>query len=256
VFGKFAFRSLQTGNPVSCINLRSVTLGVVAFGGIVSIHPAAAQSTMDAQINAIEQQIKQLQKELAQVKANLASRDRELKAAQDKSRVAQDNARMAQAKPQAAQANAEAAQTQAAAASAQAAQLSATVQSAQKVAAAAPPAAGPPAGPPLPLGTFRVGGVTVTLGGFTAREGVYRSRNQAAGNDSNFNTGIPLPNNPNYNISEFRATAQQSRFSLLAQGKVNDATTLTSYMETDFLSAGSSSNSNQSNSYTLRLHQF
>ena len=31
---------------------------------------------------------------------------------------------------------------------------------------------------------------------------------------------------------------------------------LTGYIETDFLSAGSSSNSTESNSYTLRLRQF
>ena len=31
---------------------------------------------------------------------------------------------------------------------------------------------------------------------------------------------------------------------------------VTGYVETDFLSAGSSSNSNESNSYTLRLRQF
>jgi hypothetical protein len=37
---------------------------------------------------------------------------------------------------------------------------------------------------------------------------------------------------------------------------VDDASTLSSYMETDFLAAGSSSNNNQSNSYTLRVRQF
>ena len=168
------------------------------------------------------------------MKSDLSARDRAVKAAQEQVKVAQDQAK--------------AAQQQAATSAAKATQAAA---------AAAPPS--PPATPPapqLPPGAFRVGNITVTLGGFAAAEGVYRSRNQAASIDTNFNTGIPLPNSPNYHIPEYRLTAQQSRFSLLAEGKPDDATKLSSYMETDFLRRGSSSNSNQSNSYTLRLRQF
>jgi hypothetical protein len=98
--------------------------------------------------------------------------------------------------------------------------------------------------------------VTVTLGGFAALEGAYRSRNQAASIDTGFNGNIPFANSPNYHIPEYRETAQQSRFSLLAEGNIDDAQKLTSYLETDFLAGGSSSNSNQSNSYALRLRQF
>ncbi|HEX2942280.1 MAG TPA: hypothetical protein VHO91_14620, partial [Rhodopila sp.] len=160
-------------------------------------------------------------------KADAAARDRALKQAQEQ---------------------AKAAQAQAAAAHTQATQTAAQV-------AAAPPPAPVPAEPKLPQGSFRVGQVTVTLGGFAAMEGLYRSRNEAASIDTSFG-GIPLPNNPNYHVPEFRTTAQQSRFSLLAQADPNAYTHLASYLETDFLSAGSSSNSNQSNSYTLRLRQF
>ena len=42
----------------------------------------------------------------------------------------------------------------------------------------------------------------------------------------------------------------------MTEGQLDDVQKLTGYLETDFLSAGSSSNSNQSNSYTLRLRQF
>jgi hypothetical protein len=186
--------------------------------------PAAAQS--DAQIQSIEQQIKALQTQLNQVKAELAGRDRALKAAQEQAKAARD---------------------QAAAASAQAAQIASRPPAPAVVAA--------PAGPPLPQGTFRVGGLTVTLGGFAAAEGVYRSRNEAASIATSF-SGIPLPNSANYHIPEYRETAQQSRFSLLTEGQLDDDQKLTAYLETDFLSAGSSSNSNESNSYTLRLRQF
>ena len=95
----------------------------------------------------------------------------------------------------------------------------------------------------------------VTLGGFVAAEGIYRSRNLASSIDTSFNS-IPFSSAASHNIPEYRETAQQSRLSLLAQANIDDAEKLTTYVETDFLSAGSSSNSNQSNSYTLRLRQF
>jgi hypothetical protein len=187
--------------------------------------PAAAQDA--ATIQAIQQQIQQLQAQLKKLQVDAARRDAALKQAQEDAAEARMQAQQAQ-------------------------QAAAMMPPPAAVAAA--PA--PPPGPLLPKGAFRVGGVTVTLGGFAAAEGVYRSRNEAASIDTNFNTGIPLPSSPNYHIPEYRETAQQSRFSLLAEGQVDATNKLTSYLETDFLSAGSSSNSNQSNSYTLRLRQF
>ncbi len=106
-----------------------------------------------------------------------------------------------------------------------------------------------------PRGSSASAALTVTLGGFAAVEGIYRSRNLASSIDTSFNS-IPFPNSPNYHIPEYRETAQQSRFSLMTEGQIDDAQKLTGYLETDFLSAGSSSNSNESNSYTLRLRQF
>ena len=202
-------------------------LCTAAIGALVLARPAVAQT--DTRIQSIEQQIKALQGQLGQVKAGLAARDRALKAAQQ----------------QAAQAR-----NQAAAASAQAAHMAAMVPA--PVAVAAPPQ---PDQPPLSHGQFRVGKLTVTLGGFAALEGIDRSRNLASGIATGFNS-IPLANSPNYRIPEYRETAQQSRFSLLTEGQIDDAQKLTGYLETDFLSAGSSSNANQSNSYTLRLRQF
>jgi hypothetical protein len=55
-------------------------------------------------------------------------------------------------------------------------------------------------------------------------------------------------------LSEFNASGRQSRISLLAEGKRPSAT-LRGYYEGDFLSAGTTSNDNQSNSYSLRLRQ-
>jgi hypothetical protein len=207
-------------------------LCATALAALAVGQPALAQT--DSQIQSIQEQIKALQTQLNQMKTDLAARDRAVRAAQEQARAAQ--------------AQAAAASTQAARASAtQAAQIAAT-----PVVAPPPPQ---PVEPPLPQGAFRVGKMTVTLGGFAAAEGIYRSRNEASSIDTSF-SGIPFANSPNNHIPEYRETAQQSRFSLLAEGELDEAQRLTGYMETDFLSAGSSSNSNESNSYTLRLRQF
>jgi hypothetical protein len=210
--------------------LNYALLCTAAVGALVLARPAMAQS--DTQIQSIEQQIKKLQGQLGQVKADLTARDHALKAAQQQAKDAQ---------------------AQAAAAQAQAAHTAATVAAAPVAAATAAPAE--PYMPALKQGQFRVGALTVTLGGFAALEGLDRSRNMAGTVDTSFNS-IPFASSPNYRVPEFRETAQQSRFSLLTEGQIDDHQKLTGYLETDFLSAGSSSNSNQSNSYTLRLRQF
>lgn len=118
--------------------------------------------------------------------------------------------------------------------------------------------------------TFNAGPVAVTLGGFTALEGIYRAHNENADVGSSFYK-IPFPgaaqnfqntpgatsgaNSQQYYEPEFRMSARQSRFGLLAQYGDSE-NKLEYYMETDFLSAGTTSNSNESNSYTLRMRHF
>ncbi len=130
-------------------------------------------------------------------------------------------------------------------------------------AALPPPVPGAPGAPPPPpaaaaakgKGVFGTG-IEVSLAN-TFLEGVsiFRTRNETADVLSNFNTLIPMPNNPNYRLSEFRESAHTSRFALLAQGSVDEDTKLAGYFETDFQSAGTTSNSGEVNGYTLRLRQ-
>lgn len=96
-------------------------------------------------------------------------------------------------------------------------------------------------------------GITITPGGFLAAEFVRRSR--ALGSDINtpFNS-LTMPGASQSSISEFFGSGRQSRISLLAEGKLKDAK-LSGYYEADFLSAGVTSNNNQSNSYTMRQRQ-
>src|SRR5713226_2954319 len=96
-------------------------------------------------------------------------------------------------------------------------------------------------------------GITITPGGFLAAETVWRQRALAADINTPFNS-IPMPGASASNISEFYGSGRQSRFSMLAEGKVKSAK-LSGYVEADFLSAGLTSNANQTNSYTFRQRQ-
>ncbi len=104
-------------------------------------------------------------------------------------------------------------------------------------------------------GSIKIGGITVTLGGFIESAGVFRQRNEVADIGSNFNTGIPEPQSQLSHENEWRQSARQSRLALLIQGDVDAKQKLAAYFETDFLGTGPSGNSNESNSYTLRLRQ-
>jgi len=104
-----------------------------------------------------------------------------------------------------------------------------------------------------PPTALHVKGITITPGGFLAAETVNRSR--ALGSDINtpFNS-VTMPGSSASSVSEFFGSGRQSRVSLLAEGRLSSAK-LTGYYESDFLSAGVTSNNNQSNSYTLRQRQ-
>ena len=105
-----------------------------------------------------------------------------------------------------------------------------------------------------PYGSIQLGNVSVTLGGFVEALGIERTRNETSDFASNYGA-IPYPQSPAYHEPEFRGTARQSRFSMLIEGKPSPAVRVAAYLETDFGVAGVSSNSNESNSYALRLRQ-
>ncbi|HKW16318.1 MAG TPA: hypothetical protein VJO35_02295 [Terriglobales bacterium] len=96
-------------------------------------------------------------------------------------------------------------------------------------------------------------GVSITPVGFFAAESVWRQHALGADINTPFNS-INMPGADADHLSEFFGSGRQSRVGMLAQGKTNIAT-LTGYVEADFLSAGITSNNNQSNSYSLRQRQ-
>jgi hypothetical protein len=97
-------------------------------------------------------------------------------------------------------------------------------------------------------------GITLTPGGFSAAETVWRQKALASDVNTPFNS-VPFDGASAAHMSEFNASGRQSRISMLIQGKLSNVT-IGSYYEADFLSAGTTSNNNQSNSYTLRQRQF
>lgn len=103
-------------------------------------------------------------------------------------------------------------------------------------------------------GHFRLGGVTVTIGGFLDATAVVRSRNIVGDVSTTWNS-IPYASSPLYHESEFRGSARNSRLALLVEGQPSAATRVAGYYEADFKVAGISSNSNESNSYALGLRQ-
>jgi hypothetical protein len=96
-------------------------------------------------------------------------------------------------------------------------------------------------------------GITITPGGFLAAETVWRQHALASDVNTPFNS-VTFNGAAQSHMSEFFGSGRQSRIALLAESKLNNAK-LTGYYESDFLSAGISSNNNQSNSYSLRQRQ-
>jgi len=100
---------------------------------------------------------------------------------------------------------------------------------------------------------IHVKGITITPGGFLAAEFVRRSRALAADINTPFNS-VTMPGASASKISEFFGFGRQSRVSMLAEGRLKSAK-VSGYVEGDFLSVGTTSNNNQSNSYTFRQRQ-
>jgi TolA-binding protein len=96
-------------------------------------------------------------------------------------------------------------------------------------------------------------GITITPGGFLAAETVWRQRAEAADINTALNA-IPFSGATQAKMSEFYGSGRQSRITMLGEGKLKNLK-YSGYYEADFLSAGVTSNNNQSNSYTLRQRQ-
>jgi hypothetical protein len=188
---------------------------------LVSVPAFADDAQLQQQINAMQRQLQAMQDQLAETK-------KQAKAA----------AQQAQQTQQAQQAQ--------------------QVQQAQNVPANIPPnlynadLPVPTKGPPSWFDSIHIS----LAGSFIAMEGAWRQRNEVSSGatDPPFST-IPLQNSPLYSQNELRFSAQQSRIALKATGDIDPAQHLKGYYESDWLGAGVTANSRESNSYNLRIRQ-
>jgi len=96
-------------------------------------------------------------------------------------------------------------------------------------------------------------GITITPGGYGAAEFIKRTRGLGEDVATPLNN-LTMPGASQNNMGEFFGTGRTSRMSALAEGQLQNVK-LSAYVEADFLSAGVTSNSNSTNSYTLRQRQ-
>ena len=208
----------------------------------------AAEAAVQAQIDALRSD---MQTQIQSLKQQLSDKDAQLQQAQQAAAAAQASAQQAQQAAQAAQ-QANSTNTEAVTSLQGAvtdlktnnASLAQTIQDSQKQTTATLQ---------HPDAIYFKGITLSPTGSYLAAETVWRSAATGGGIATPFSS-IPIGAANAANLSEFFATAQQSRIALLAEGKTPNFT-LRGYYEADFLSAGNSSNSNQSNSYTLRQRQ-
>jgi hypothetical protein len=210
----------------------------------------AAGPTTAEQLRELRQMLQNQQQQIQSLQNQLATRDQQVQQAQQAATQAQTQAADASAKATQAQSSQSDNATQLAALNTTVKDvkqnnqnLAETIQTEQK-------RVGEVENPPA----IRFKGITLSpTGSYLAAETVFRTRGMGADINSQL-TGTPFSGAPNAHLSEFNATGRQSRAALLAEGKAGNFTAR-GYYEGDFLSAGVTSNANQSNSYTFRQRQ-
>jgi len=240
---------------VAAAILAASLVGTYAYAGDppapAKKHAAARKPpkpTVEDQINALRQE---MQTQIDGLKSDLAAKDTQLKQAQQTAADAQAAAQKAQAdasaQQQAVTENASAVSTlQSTVNDIKATDVSIVNNISDETSAIKKSIGSPDA--------LHYKGITISpAGSFLAAETVWRQG--AVGGDINTPfTAIPLDFADAHNLSEFYGSGRQSRLALKAVGKT-DRVTFTGYYELDWLSAGVTSNNNQSNSYTMRQRQ-
>lgn len=204
-------------------------LGVLLAGTVLGTSflitaPAFADDAqLQQQISAMQQQLNAMQAQLAQTKAQAAAAKQQASAAQQQASSAQQEASVAQQNLQ---------------------NIPPNLYNADLPI--------PTKGPPAWFDSVHIS----MAGSFIAMEGAFRVRNEnsSGASDPPFG-GIPLANSPLYYQNELRFSAQQSRIALKMTGDIDPAQHLAGYYESDWLGAGVTANSRESNSYNLRLRQ-
>ncbi len=225
-------------------------------GTTTTVHKKSAgtkPTSIEKQMQEMRQEFQQQQEEIDQLKQQLQNRDQQLQQAQDAAQQAKQAAQQAQTQVQAAQ-QSSSENSEAYTNLKQAVQgvQADTAQTKAEVTTVRQNDEGMRENYANPI-ALKFKDVFLTPGGFLAAETVDRQRATGGGLNTPFGA-IPFNNSALGHQNEFVATGRQSRITLLAEGKYPHAT-IGGYYEADFLSAGTTSNNNESNSYTLRQRQ-
>src|SRR5258706_15387971 len=104
--------------------------------------------------------------------------------------------------------------------------------------------------------SFKIGSADFTPGGFVDFTTFYRSTDVGSGVATSFGS-IPYSNQlPQARMSETRLSAQYSRLSLKVDARLTDSTTITGYVESDFLGFQPANAFQTANSDSLRLRVY
>jgi len=101
--------------------------------------------------------------------------------------------------------------------------------------------------------TIRFRGINITPGGYAEGAALWRSRALSADVSTPFNN-LTMPGASQSHLPEFYGSGRQTKITTFVDGRLGTVD-LSSYVSADFLSAGTTSTSNSTNSYTLRVRQ-
>jgi hypothetical protein len=211
---------------------------------------SSAAGSVAQQLQEMKQALEAQQQQIQQLRTDVQSRDQQIRQLEDKVNQSQTTATSAQSQAQAAASQAGQQEQTVSALKSDVSDLKGNVTNTALAVQEGQKRVNEELDSPVAL---HYKGITITPGGFLAAESVYRQRALTADVNTPFNT-VPVPGAANYNVGEFFASGRQSRISALVEGKLKSAK-IGGYYEADFLSAGVTSNNNQSNSYTLRQRQ-
>ena len=250
--GKVALALLVTGMATAQtpVSTTSTTTTTTVKNPSKKVKTTKKTTATAEEVEALKAQMAAQQQQLDALKDQLSSRDQQLVTATQSTATAQQTAADATAKADAAAASAQAAQTQTTALQSTVTDLKNTDQGLQETVIANQAKINDEIESPS---SIHYKGVTITPVAFFAFEGVWRERSTNSGLATPFNS-IPMPSANEGHVSELNFSGRQSRLGGLFEGNAGSYK-LSGYFEADFLSAGVTSNNNQSNSYTLRQRQ-
>ncbi|HWY69837.1 MAG TPA: hypothetical protein VNX88_14295 [Terriglobales bacterium] len=213
--------------------------------------PAAAADTTAEQLRELRDMLTTQQQQIRQLQTQLAARDQQVQLAHQAANDANAKAAEASARASEAASTIGDSKTQVATLSDTVSALKANDQNLTETIQSEQKRVNDEFGNPAAI-RFKGIGISFT-GSFLEAASVWRDKGMGADINTQL-TGGPFNGAPNANISELNLSGRQSRLAILAEGKIGNWTGR-GYYEGDFLSAGVTSNDNQSNSYTFRQRQ-